>query len=116
MLSELQKAGEVEKVHEKRSIPPEEIENLRAHLSKSTRKKGPLPTHAELWRWQLKAPRQEEPPKTEKKLFGTEVGVGEDWSHLNKRRQRAREEKVASDVQWMKELEAARKNSRETSS
>jgi hypothetical protein len=34
--------------------------------------------------------------------FGAEVGVGEDWDHLNRRRRRAREEKVERDVRWMR--------------
>ncbi|KAF9459730.1 hypothetical protein BDZ94DRAFT_1267532 [Collybia nuda] len=41
-------------------------------------------------------------PKMPPKVFGTEVGVEEDWSHLNKRRQRARTGKVARDVTAMK--------------
>lgn len=49
-------------------------------------------------------------PKKEPKVFGTEVGVGEDWSHLNKRRQRAREGKVTRDVVWMKDVETLRKS------
>jgi hypothetical protein len=32
------------------------------------------------------------------------VGVGEDWSHLNKRRQRARKMKVERDLQRMLEV------------
>lgn len=42
-------------------------------------------------------------------MFGAEVGVGEDWSHLNKRRQRAREGKVARDVTWLKDLQKIRR-------
>jgi hypothetical protein len=44
----------------------------------------------------------------DEEVFGAEVGVGEDWSHLNKRRRRAREEKVARDVQWIEKLQRAR--------
>lgn len=40
--------------------------------------------------------------------FGREVGAGEDWSHLNKRRQAMREKKVANDVRWMQQLERAK--------
>ncbi|KAF8636048.1 hypothetical protein AX17_003843 [Amanita inopinata Kibby_2008] len=42
-------------------------------------------------------------PQPERPVFGAQVGVGEDWSHLNRRRQRARVEKVARDVLMMKE-------------
>lgn len=47
--------------------------------------------------------------KPKKPAFGVEVGVGEDWSHLNKRRQRARMGKVARDVQKMVELRKLRR-------
>jgi hypothetical protein len=40
--------------------------------------------------------------------FGAEVGVGEDWGHLNKRRRRAREEKVQRDVKWMRKVQRVR--------
>ena len=41
-------------------------------------------------------------PKPPRKVFGTEVGVGEDWSHLSKRRGRARVGKVRRDVSAMR--------------
>lgn len=37
------------------------------------------------------------------------VGVGEDWSHLNRRRQRARERKVERDLKWMRTLQNAKR-------
>jgi hypothetical protein len=40
-------------------------------------------------------------------VFGVEVGVGEDRSHLNKRWRRAWEEKVARDVKWLEKLQCA---------
>jgi len=36
-------------------------------------------------------------------VVGKEVGVGEVWSHLNKRRGKARLKKVASDLSLLKE-------------
>ncbi|KAI6025540.1 hypothetical protein EDC04DRAFT_2722048, partial [Pisolithus marmoratus] len=39
------------------------------------------------------------------------VGVGEDWSHLNKRRQRAREKKVERDLKLMTTLQNTLDNS-----
>jgi hypothetical protein len=46
----------------------------------------------------------------DEEVFGLEVAVGEDWSHLNKRlgRRRTREEKVASDVKWLEIPQSAR--------
>ncbi len=43
-------------------------------------------------------------------VSGTGVGVGEDWSHLNRRRRRAREEKVGRDVKWMGRVRRARES------
>ncbi|TFK41688.1 hypothetical protein BDQ12DRAFT_678344, partial [Crucibulum laeve] len=68
------------------------------------RKKGATSTTS-VWKWKavdkstLPKPRIPQPPK---KIFGSEVGVGEDWSHLNKRRRRARYGKVRRDVEALK--------------
>ncbi|KAJ3514708.1 hypothetical protein NLJ89_g2219 [Agrocybe chaxingu] len=48
------------------------------------------------------------PPPPKKEVVGTEVGVGADFSHLNKRRQRARVEKVSAAVMRMKEYRQQR--------
>jgi hypothetical protein len=65
------------------------------------------------WMWQLVDKSKESPfdstkKDTDEEVFGAEVGVGEDWSHLNKRRRRAREGKVSRDVGWIRRLERAR--------
>jgi hypothetical protein len=64
------------------------------------------------WMWQLvdksRLKSSLEGTKKDEEVFGAKVGVGEDWSHLNKRRRRAREEKVARDVKWIEKLESAR--------
>lgn len=98
---------EVEKFHDVRTLSDEEIKHRLATMSKSARKaKGTSwPTTGDVWLWRLRErPPPPPEPKKAKTVFGTEVGVGEDWSHLNKRRQRAREEKVARDVTWLKDL------------
>jgi len=46
--------------------------------------------------------RKPQPPPQQKALIGTEVGVGLDTSHLNKRRQRARVKKVTEAVLKLK--------------
>ena len=48
--------------------------------------------------------------KIANKVFGEPVGAGEDWGHLNRRRRRVREEKVARDVKWMRKVERARED------
>lgn len=105
-------AQEIEKLHMVRTLSNEEIQHRLATMSKSARKaKGDsLPTTTSVWSWKLRAPPPPPPePKKEKPVFGVEVGVGEDWSYLNKRRQRAREEKVARDVAWLKDLSNIRR-------
>jgi hypothetical protein len=86
-----------------------------ATLSKAQVKKtsaAALSHPVSTWMWELvdksKESSLEDTKKDRDEVFGTEVGVGEDWSHLNKRRQRARGEKVTRDVKWMKKLESAR--------
>lgn len=57
------------------------------------------------WKWKVIAP-EDRPgmptPKQKKSIVGLEVGVGADTSHLNKRKQRARVEKVSREVQKLK--------------
>ncbi|TBU47852.1 hypothetical protein BD309DRAFT_1016047 [Dichomitus squalens] len=112
VLPELADAGQVEKVHLKRTLSAEEADKLHIGLVKSKKSTLLAGQPQWLWLWQLKAKEPEQPPKPEKKPFGAEVGVGEDFSHLNKRRQRARVEKVERDVQWMRELEKVKKEAR----
>ncbi|KAH9896653.1 hypothetical protein C8Q73DRAFT_642221 [Cubamyces lactineus] len=107
VLPELADAGKLQKVHERLKLTEEQLKALRERMGKSTYGLTGVPSSVELWRWQIKEPETKEPEPV-KQVFGKEVGVGADWSHLNKRRQRAREEKVKKDVQWLKELERAR--------
>ena len=106
------KIQEVEKFHTARTLSDEEIQHRLATMTKSARKaKGDsLPTKTDVWLWRARErPPPPPEPKKEKPVFGAEVGVGEDWSHLNKRRQRAREEKVARDVTWLRDLRKIRR-------
>ena len=103
---------EIEKFHTARTLSDEEIQHRLATMSKSARKaKGDsLPTKTDVWLWRARErPPPPPEPKKAKPVFGAEVGVGEDWSHLNKRRQRAREGKVARDVTWLKDLQKIRR-------
>lgn len=98
---------EIEKFHSVQTMSEDDIERRLATLSKSARKaKGnTLPTTGDVWLWRTRT-RPPLPPVPEKETstFGAEVGVGEDQSHLNKRRQRARTEKVARDLGWLHEV------------
>ena len=103
---------EIEKFHVVRTLSNDEVQHRLATMSKSVRKAkgGSLPAMTDVWLWRTRArPPPPPEPKKEKPVFGAEVGVGGDWSHLNKRRQRAREEKVARDVTWLKDLEKIRR-------
>lgn len=88
-------------------------------MSKSHAKKTSVATLSHpvsTWVWQLVDKSKERSWEGTKKdkdeeVFGAEVGVGEDWSHLNKRRLRARGEKVAKDVKWVEKLQNVRSQS-----
>ncbi|KAI0305212.1 hypothetical protein B0F90DRAFT_1702523, partial [Multifurca ochricompacta] len=78
-----------------------------AAMSKAQLKKtsvAALSQPVSTWMWQL-VDKSKNPPKEAKdkvqQVFGAEVGVGEDWDHLNKRRRRARED-------WMRKVRVAR--------
>jgi hypothetical protein len=74
--------------------------------------KAAPPAPVTVWVWQpvdkskLPAPPSPKPPR---KIFGVEVGVGADWSHLSKRRKRSRMGKVRRDVSAMKAAQLVRK-------
>lgn len=97
-------------MHVRRTLSPEELEERKKSMTKASRKA--LPEHSlsqvDVYLWQLRTnPPTLPKPQPDKKVFGAEVGVGEDWSHLNKRRRRARPEKVMRDVSWMRTLQRA---------
>jgi hypothetical protein len=88
------KIQEIEKFHTTKSLSDEEKQHRLATMSKSARKAKAslLPTITDVWLWRMTArPPPPHEPKKKKPVFGVEVGVGEDWLHLNKRRHRARE-------------------------
>ncbi|KAF8651618.1 hypothetical protein AX16_004659 [Volvariella volvacea WC 439] len=74
----------------------------------TTSAKAAAPSSVTVWAWKpidkstLSAPPK---PKPFKEPFGKDVGVGEDWSHLNRRRQHSRMDKLRRDVWLMKELQ-----------
>lgn len=96
---------EIEKVHAISTLTPEEVEQRLKNFSKAQRRTANIQTSKDVWVWRPKAPQPTPKPKPAVEVFGKEVGVGEDWGHLNRRRRRAREESVARDVRWLRELE-----------
>jgi hypothetical protein len=117
VLEDLVRTRDIKKVHIKRVLSPEEIEQRRAKMSKAQLKKtsvAALSQPISTWMWELVQKKGIEDDKGKgdeqqrEAVFGAEVGVGEDWGHLNKRRRRVREEKVERDVKWMRKLERAR--------
>lgn len=108
MLPDLLQRKEVEKIHTIRKLTQEEIDLRLKSMTKAARRSAEVATTANAWVWQQRIPTVAVEPKPPTERFGVEVGVGEDWSHLNKRRRRAREASVARDVAWVKRLERAR--------
>ncbi|KAK7683100.1 hypothetical protein QCA50_013773 [Cerrena zonata] len=108
VLPELVRQERVKKIHSVRKLTQEEIDHRLSLLSKSAREKSQISTTTDVWMWTKTTPRPKPAPQPEPEPFGKAVGEGEDWGHLNRRRRRAREEKVANDVKWLHALERAR--------
>jgi hypothetical protein len=115
VLEDLVRTGDIKKVHIKRVLSPAQTEQRMSTMSKRHAKKTSvaLSQPVSTWMWELvdKSKRSsiEDTKKDEdEKVFGAEVGVGVDWSHLNKRRRHARGGKVERDVNWVKKLDGAR--------
>ncbi|KAI0044785.1 hypothetical protein FA95DRAFT_1574238 [Auriscalpium vulgare] len=111
ILQDLLDRKEIEKVHTKRTLSAEEMRQRLATMTKAAQRAhaNDAARNIDLWLWQIRTrpvvvPKVEE----EKAAYGVEVGVGEDVSHLNRRRQRARELKVKLDVQWVRKLQRAK--------
>ncbi|CCM05358.1 uncharacterized protein FIBRA_07572 [Fibroporia radiculosa] len=113
VLPSLLQTKNVQKVHSAEELTPEQLEQRLQTMTRSSRKQAAsLSTTVDVWRWQLRTYKYSPPkPKTES-VYGTEVGVGADWSHLNKRRQRSRSMSIARDVGWLEELDKAREEGR----
>ncbi|KAH9959402.1 hypothetical protein BC827DRAFT_1134576 [Russula dissimulans] len=113
VLEDLVRTQDIKKVHIKRVLSPEEIEQRKATMTKAQLKKtstAALSHPVSTWMWRV-VEKSRAPSLTKEKdgeVIGAEVGVGEDWSHLNKRRRRAREEKVEREVRWMGKVDKAR--------
>lgn len=104
----LVRRGEAEQIHTTVTLSAEELQQRLQNMNKAQRKSASQKSEQMIFAWRLKSPRTPPEPKPEPIVFGGEVGVGHDWSHLNKRRQRSRREGVARDVAWLKELGTAR--------
>jgi hypothetical protein len=122
VLPELVKSKNVEKFCTKRTLSQAEIEHRLQTVTKAARKEQAVllaaPRNTWLWRTSTPPPPPKPSPsstlsKSEllglPRLTAADVGVGEDWSHLNKRRQRARKGKVERDLKWMWTLQAAKR-------
>lgn len=92
----------------KRKLNEEEIAvKLQSMTPEARLRKGPnlITTEVSTWLWRLKEPKK---PKTgtinNSKVLEEVLGKNEDWSHLNKRRQAKRVEKIEKDINWAKRL------------
>ncbi|OCH85068.1 hypothetical protein OBBRIDRAFT_798556 [Obba rivulosa] len=111
VMPSLTASNDIEKVHKRETLTEEEQQRKLSLLSKASQKSkaAQLAAAISVWKWQLKTMKPKRPVPVEKKIFGEEVGAGADWSHLNKRRQRAREEKIRTAIEWLRELQKAKK-------
>lgn len=99
VLPHLAGVSEIRMVRQKRLTPVDVTEKV---------KKGRDPGFEFLWKVvdpnEVPLPPR---PKPKKEVVGTEVGVGLDYGHLNKRRQNARVGKITRDVEAMKSFQHA---------
>jgi hypothetical protein len=122
VLPDLVNSKKIEKFCTKRTLSQAEIDHRLQTVTKAARKEQAVllaaPRNTWLWRMTTPSPLPKPLPastlsKSEllglPRLTAADVGVGEDWSHLNKRRQRARKEKVERDLKWMWILQAAKR-------
>ena len=109
VLPALAKKNEIQRVYTTVTFTQEEIAARISKLDKAAQRTANLQATQAVFAWKPKPQQAPPKPKPEPVVFGKEVGVGEDWSHLNKRRRRARAASVARDVGWLRELESARK-------
>ncbi len=116
ILPELERRQCIEKVHEKRELAPEEIEVRKNKLSKAAQQNAQQHMTVSVWAWKRRSPRPVPKPKPVPEVFGKEVGVGDDISHLNRRRQNSRKETVLREVAWLQELQKARREGAAASS
>ena len=101
----------VKQIHVKPTLIGNEKVQQLAKLSKSQRQSQSVKVALHgYFGWVSSEPQPESQPTPPKEPFGAAVGVGEDWSHLNKRRQNSRVKQVQRDVEWVKELDAARQS------
>lgn len=111
LLQDLLDSKEVQKVRVTTTMSKDDTEERMKSMTKAQRAmalQGGMQKTKDSFLWAPRQPPQVMAEKVEAEPFGHEVGVGENWDHLNKRRRAMREQKVASDVRWMKQLEQAR--------
>lgn len=109
ILAALRDAKEIRTVRQRRVVPTpeEELEALANPATKRERKALSVAVNEHVWK--VLPPQQPPPAAAVKEVIGREVGVGADISHLNKRRQRARVEKVGQAVLKMKGIRSGLK-------
>lgn len=109
VLPDLMRTKDVRRVYVAKELSSEELEQRKKHGGRKSNSPGS--THG-VWRFEPRNRPTVSKPKDEV-VFGADVGIGADWSHLNKRRQRSRVLSVVRDVRWLRKLEAARQEVRQ---
>ncbi|KZT66552.1 hypothetical protein DAEQUDRAFT_758670 [Daedalea quercina L-15889] len=107
VLADLMRTKDVRRVYMQRELTHEEVQEHKRTLKQGARKQSEFLTAHGVWRYECRNRPTPQKPK-EEHVFGEEVGVGADWSHLNRRRQRSRILSVVRDVRWLRKLEKAR--------
>lgn len=101
---------DVRRVYIAKELSPEDADQRKQGGRKTSSTHS---THG-VWRFECRN-RPTVPKPKEEVVFGADVGIGADWSHLNKRRQRSRVLSVVRDVRWLRKLEKAQQEVRQES-
>ena len=121
ILPALESENKVEKIHVKHTATEAELQRVAEAKTKAARKATSSSLHCWLWRIPPQQPDPAQPPpQRPSSNLAADVGFGEDWSFLNKRRERAREKKTRKlfalvKAMNKKEKEQARHDSRRPS-
>jgi hypothetical protein len=117
VLPALVHSKEVQKVHIKRTLSAEEMEHHLKSMSKTAQRAraGALSSTIDTWLWKPvdhRSPTAATGDNPEGSV--KEVDMREDWSHLNRRRQRSREEALEREGKWMRKLQRVKEGRLDT--
>lgn len=122
ILPSLERTNQIEKFHTVQTITADELSDRlsRMNVTNKTSRKAKRRKEATIvakpeghsvhsWLWRIKEVQALQPPvEPEVPPLVEAIGMNNDISHLNKRRQQSRQESLPRDLKWAAKLEEAR--------